>query len=313
MMRRLATAKNHRTAALAAAVMICLLAAGACKDLPFQEKEVNFEDRVAEANPALSKEIKQFALAAMITPQEANHDYHRLVAMLSKETGQEAALVHGRSYSEVNKMLANGKMAFAFLCTGGYTHPSQEEVGVAVLAAPVVNGKMTYRSYVLVRKDAAYDSFAELKGARFAFTDPLSLTGYLYPHSRILGLGQNKESFFKSYSFVGSHDRAITSVRSGAADAAAVDALIFDFIKDRQPERVRGLKVLETSQPFGMPPVVAAPHVNSEDRTRWRRALLSLHQTQEGRAVLTKLGMERFGKPAAGLYQSARVLWKTER
>lgn len=293
--------------------LLTLAPGSGCKDLPYQEKEVDFEDRVAETKQLPAKDRTRFALAAMITPQEANHDYRRLVSLLSKKTGQEATLIHGRSYGQVNKLLAGGKMEFAFVCTGGYTHPSQEEVGVEPLAAPVVNGKMTYNSYILVRERSTFRTFADLKGARFAFTDPLSLTGYLYPHSRILGLGQNKESFFKSYSFVGSHDRAITSVRSGAADAAAVDALIFDFIKDRQPERVRGLKVLETSQPFGMPPVVAAPHVNSEDRTRWRRALLSLHQTQEGRAVLTKLGMERFGKPAAGLYQSARVLWKTER
>ncbi len=305
--------RPHRGVAVLVCFLLSIAASGGCKDLPFEEKSVNFKERVGETKLAPAPDAIRFALAAMITPQEANRDYRRLITLLSQATGMEATLIHGRSYGEVNKMLANGKMEFAFVCTGGFTHPSQEGVGVEVLAAPVVEGVMTYRSYVLVRESSSYRAFAQLKGARFAFTDPLSLTGYLYPNSRVRSLGKDKEHFFRSYSFVGSHDRAITSVRSGATDGAAVDALIYDFFKDRQPEQVRGLRILETSSPFGMPPVVAAPHVSRKDRARWKGALLSLHETKEGTAVLGRLGMERFGQPKKGLYDSARVLWKTAR
>ena len=303
---------NRRGLVLMGGVLVVFTGLG-CKDLPYATKEVDFEERVAEAKPNPGADRTRFALAAMITPQEANRDYRRLVDLLGQKAGQKATLIHGRSYGQVNKQLASGKMEFAFVCTGGFTHPSQDGSGVEVLAAPVVYGVMTYRSYVLVKETSRYRDFAQLAGARFAFTDPLSLTGYLYPHSRVLSLGKDKDSFFRAYTFVGSHDRAITSVRSGAADAAAVDALIFDFIKDRQPELVRDLRVLETSQPFGMPPVVAAPHVSRADRAKWKRALLSLHTSAEGKKLMGRLGMERFGEAESGLYDSAKLLWKTER
>lgn len=294
-------------------LLLSMAASGGCKDLPFKEKKVNFQERVAEAKRLPNNQHIRFALAAMITPQETNRDYVRLVSLLNNITNQQAVLIHGSTYSQVNQMLAAGKLEYAFLCTGGYTHPSQEGAGVTILAVPVVDGKMTYRSRVIVRESTLYGSFSDLKGTRFSFTDPLSLTGYLYPSSQVRALGQDKDTFFKAYSFVGSHDRAITSVRTGASDAAAVDSLVFDFIKARQPERVKGLRVLQTSVPFGMPPLVAAPHVTLDDREQWKDALLSLHRSAEGKAVLGRLSIDRFEVPATDLYDPVRELWKNAR
>jgi len=178
---------------------------------------------------------------------------------------------------------------------------------------PRVRGKITYRSYVIVRRESEARTFADLVGKRFAFTDPLSNTGYIYPLSLIRRLGSTRERFFSSHTFVGSHDRAIRAVQRGVQDAAAVDHLIYEFLKQRKPEMVKGLRILRRSPEYGIPPVVASPVSTVSQQRRWRWALLSLHLDADTRRTLKHLEIERFVVPTAGLYDSVRRLWKETR
>lgn len=309
-----ATQNSHRPRRLAALALLGLLVAqaGACRRHSYEEREVNFEKRIPPAKVGLSTDLN-FALAAMISPKETNRHYEKLIVQLAKKIGQPIKLSHGRSYEQVNTLLRAGKLDMALICTGGYMELAATPPGAPILAVPQVRGKATYRSLVIVRQESTARTFADLKGKRFAFTDPLSNTGCLYPLSEVQRLGSTKEQFFSSHTFVGSHDRAIRAVQRGVQDAAAVDSLVFEYFNMRRPDAVKGLRILQRSPEYGIPPVVAAPQTTALQRKKWRHALMSLHTDPAAARTLKLLEIERFVVPADGLYDGARTLWQKTR
>jgi len=283
-----------------------------CRGETLDEVEVSFSHRTQTANEDQGERL-QFAVAAMLAPRETASQYARIVEELGRVLGQPIQLVHGRSYAHVNDLLQSGKLQMAFLCTGGYLELLDRAPGTEVLAVPRVGGKLTYRSYVIVAADGPARAFSDLEGKRFAFTDPLSNTGYLYPTSLLRALGKDRDHFFSSYIFTGSHDRAIVAVQRGIRDAAAVDSLVYEYLAQHHPKVVKGLRILVRSPEYGIPPVVAGPGTSPAQRRRWREALLGLHRRPTLAPALAQLRIERFSLPPAGLYRTAAELWRAAR
>lgn len=96
---------------------------------------------------------------------------------------------------------------------------------------------------------------ADLKGKVFAFTDPISLAGRVYPTSLVESLGSAPDAFFSRTFFTYSHDEAIYAVANGLADGASVDSLVYDYAIIRDPALTQKVKVIHRSPAFGIPPV----------------------------------------------------------
>ncbi len=292
-------------------LLVVALVAPGCKRSRYEVVEVDPRERVPTANlPPSPRPVLRFGLAAMISPRETASDYATLARELGAAIGTGAELVHGKSYKEVNELLVAAQLDAAFLCTGGYLELAAR-TPVEVLAVPQVDGKTTYRSLIIVRDRSEARTLLDLRGRRFAFTDPLSLSGYLYPTSRLRAAGLAPESFFGKAELLGSHDRSIQAVRRDVVDAAAVDSLVFERL--REAAQVPGLKILEQSPELGIPPIVAVASHPPEKRARYRAALLRLHERLSARAALSRIRIERFVAPPAGLYAGAEAIWRQAR
>ena len=293
-----------------AVLLLLAVAQPSCTRRRGEVEVASFEERVPTAAVRAPRGLR-VAVAAMVSPEETTGAYARVVREFGASVGRAAEIIHGRSYSEVNARLATGDLDLAFICTGGYLELLEEGRGSDILlAVPRVAGRTTYRSVVIVRADSTALGFEELRGTRFVFTDPLSLTGHAYPASLARTTFRKSGASFASTAFVGSHDRAIRSVEQGLADAAGVDELIFLEWTRRRPAGAPRLRILKTSPDFGMPPVVAALTVSAETRRQWQEALLRLHERPEARRALEQLRIERVERVTAKLYDSARELWR---
>ncbi len=71
----------------------------------------------------------------------------------------------------------------------------RQKFGVELLVAPSVNGSPMYHSYVIVHNDSPIKAFPEFKGKVFAFTDPKSNTGKIYPTYLLKTMGYSPERF----------------------------------------------------------------------------------------------------------------------
>lgn len=245
------------------------------------------------------------AIAAVISPQGTLESYTPLLDYLSKQLGRPVVRVQGSSYSETNEILKAGLVDLAFVCTGAFIHGS-DEFGMQILVVPEINQESVYYSWVITPVDSPIETIEDLRSRVFAFTDPLSLTGWMYPNFMLTQMGENSEAFFSQTFFTYSHDRSIHSVADGFADGAAVDSLIFNYLLKREPSLAEKIRIIHKSPAFGMPPVVVNPNIDPVLRDKLLGILLSMADNPEGQAALATLGVDRFVTVDEDLYASAR-------
>lgn len=273
------------------------------REKPGQERLVRLDKLqqlpVGQAEP--DSQSLRIGVGAILSPQGTALSYQPLIDYLGRKMGKPAILVQRKTYQELNDLLARNVVDLGFICTGAYVEGARKEA-MSLLVVPRINGKTTYRAFVIVPAASPVRKFGDLRGKVFAFTDPLSNTGYLYPLSLLQGMGQQPETFFGRTIFTYSHDRSMAAVMEGLADGASVDSLVYEFAVKRNPEIARQTRVIWESPDFGIPPVVVPRTISPEKKALLKELLLGLHRDAEGEKVLAELGVERFVEPAPGLY-----------
>lgn len=234
----------------------------------------------------------------MLSPREAAKAYRKLGDYLESRTGHRVEVVQRRGYSETNALLDDWEADFGFVCTGAYVALKGR---AELLAVPVVGGKSTYASLIIVRKNDPAREVTDLSTDRFAYVDPLSLSGRIYPEWFARKASGAERTPFGDTVYSHSHTGSVDLVTSGRVRAAGVDSLIFEQLARSEPARVESLRVLHRSPEFGIPPFVAGPKLEPALRALLRTALLEAHLHPSGKAVLDDLGFERFapGDPKA--------------
>lgn len=249
----------------------------------------------------------RIAVAAMISPEETLSVYQELMDYIAVKLGRPVEIKQRRTYQEVNDMLGAGKLDAAILCSGTYVH-AKRQYGVELLAVPVIHGSPTYRSYLIVPSSSTAASLEELHRKRFAFTDPLSTSGYLYPVYALISKGRQPATFFAKTLFTYSHDNSIEAVAEGVVDGAAVDSLIYDYLQVTKPALVARTRVIHRSPPFGAQPVGVPRTLDPTTKRALRDLLLSMDQEAAGQGILKKLGVDRFIAGDDSLYDSIRKM-----
>ncbi|MBI4840449.1 MAG: phosphate/phosphite/phosphonate ABC transporter substrate-binding protein, partial [candidate division NC10 bacterium] len=249
----------------------------------------------------------RIAVAAMISPEETLNVYQELMDYIAAKLGRPVEMKQRRTYQEVNDMLGTGKLDAAILCSGTYVH-AKRQYGVELLAVPVINGSPTYRSYIIVPQSSTAASLEELHRKRFAFTDPLSTSGYLYPVYYLVSRGRQPATFFAKTLFTYSHDNSIEAVAESVVDGAAVDSLIYDYLQVTKPALVAQTRIVHRSPSFGAQPVGVPKNLDPATRRALRDLFLGLDQDPAGQGILRKLGVDRFIPGNDRLYDSIRKM-----
>ena len=167
-----------------------------------------------------------------------------------------------------------------FICSPSYRwlRPNVELLPLPVPCESRAAGRPVYFGDVVVRANAAITGIEQLRGGTWAYNDRNSRSGWFSMLERV------GESFFSRTVHSGSHLRSIELVRSGAADAAAIDSNVLAF------QNVTDLAVLESWGPFGIQPTIVRSRVDSASKSRIAQALLSIHE----RHSLARFGFSRF-------------------
>ncbi|MBI9019723.1 MAG: phosphate/phosphite/phosphonate ABC transporter substrate-binding protein [Verrucomicrobia bacterium] len=271
--------------------------------------------REAERKPstpvvtAEPNETLRVAVGAMISPEITREYYQELMELVAKRVGRRVVFSQRRTYAEINELVRTHEVDLAFVCAGPYTQ-GHEAFGMELLVVPVVNGQKIYYSYILAHRDSTIQSFADLRGKRFAFTDPDSNSGCLVPTCRLALLGETPESYFAETFFTGSHDSSIKAVADGLVDAAAVHSLIWEFVNTVEPSDTARTRIVGKSSAFGIPPVVVHPDLDGDLKHRLKILLLSLHKDPQAIPLLQSLQIDRFEEGEDSMYDSVREMYQ---
>lgn len=282
---------------------LMMLAACGSKDdtteIILTDKEQEIKERGTAED---TEEALQVAVAAMISSKESMVYYEDLIEYLGEELDRSIELVQRRTYSEVNDLLRANKVDFAFICTYAYVL-GDREFGLELIAAPQVNGKKTYQNYMIVHEDSNIDSFKELKGEDFAFTDPISFTGRLYTIHKLQQMGYEPKEYFSEIIYTYSHDNSIEAVAQKLVTGASIDGLILEYLYETDPEYYGNIKVIHKSEGFGMPPVVMPPG-DDEFKEELQEIFINMHTDDENKEILERLNIDKFFIPQPEGYEA---------
>ncbi len=253
---------------------------------------------------AAEKDSFVFAISPMASPAATASDFSEFIKYLSDKLDKKVVLKQRRKYAEINELLRTGNALAAYTCTGAYL-AGRQDFGLELLAVPIIKGKTTYNSYIIVHKDSDIKDLNDLKGKTFAFTDPLSLTGRLYVTSLLNEKGILTKDYFLRTFYTAGHDKSIEAVAKGLADGASVDSLILDDLREKGIPYASNVKVVMISQSFGMPPFVVSPKLEGKDRKILLEILLNMPKDKRGREILKKIGIDGFAFPEHANYLSA--------
>jgi phosphonate transport system substrate-binding protein len=293
-------------------LLVCtsLVSLGLLRMLRDPDQHIDMKNRIdnRDLQPAAKTSLR-FAVATMVSPKSTFVSYKRLVELIGREVGQDSTLVIRPSYREVREELQEGTVDVAIVCTG--TYALLEPTGkVELLAQPVFVGTARYCCAIITAADSPAQSFKDLKGGSFAFTDPESCTGDFVPRCLLASSGIDVKSFFSKTIYTGSHDRSVTAVTNHVIDAAAVDLLVLEGMYPVESQLKSKVKIIWKSDVFGPPPIVVPSGLDPALKSSLQEVILNLQNDPVAKSLLRNIGVERFKRPDPTDYKAIIDLYR---
>jgi len=133
-----------------------------------------------------------------------------------------------------------------------------------------------------------------LKGKTFAFVDPKSNSGKLFPTYWLARRNLTSDDFFNKYFFSYSHNKSVEMVAKKKVDGAAVDSIVYAFMAATKSQYALETKIIHQSPEFGIPPVVIPPGLPLFLKEKLRETFLTMHEDNAGKSILDAMRIDRF-------------------
>jgi phosphonate transport system substrate-binding protein len=186
-------------------------------------------------------------------------------------------------YNGIIEALRSGKLDVAYLGPFSYVlATSVADVEAFSVAVTKKTGQSAYKSVILARKDSGIHSLADLKGHTFAFVDPSSASGHLFPKAGLEQAGFAPDTLFKRVIFSGSHDASILAVQNKKVDAAAVADRIFASAVAKGVVKQDDFEIVWSSKPIPESPMVWRKALDPELKKKVAEALASIKDVPWG-------------------------------
>ena len=231
----------------------------------------------------LQREIK-FGLTPVLSEPQMRAEFEPLMSYLLHATGQRFTLYIAKDYSDLGAQMENGAVDIGSFSPFAYVEAARGGK-IRLIAQSIIDGSATYRGVIITRKDSGIKSIADLQDKKFAFVDPKSASGYVYPKAMLIGKGINPRNFFRETMFAGSHDKVIAAVLNMRADAGAIYEGALD-VAFRSGVPIGDLFVLATSEPIPHDAIAARVSLNEALTLQIQQALIDLDKTEEGKRVI---------------------------
>ncbi|HKJ71002.1 MAG TPA: phosphate/phosphite/phosphonate ABC transporter substrate-binding protein [Gammaproteobacteria bacterium] len=222
--------------------------------------------------PAAAQAHLRLLLPPLSSPDQVYARFQPLAAYLQRALG---VTVEARVASDLESLLRlarEDRPQVAYLCPLIYTRLA-DDGDLLPLARLRRNGKSTFRTAIVVRHNSPYEHLDELKGARFAYGNPVCAASRLVPEVMFAQAGLDPRKDFFEERTLGSNENALYTVAADLFDATAVDEAA------AQPFVDRGLlRVLRYSRPIPQYILAASPATPPDLRRRIRSALAGMQR-----------------------------------
>lgn len=249
--------------------------------------------------------ILRVAISTVISPRESFIYYEEMFAAMAAHLDLRVDFIQRTTYGEVTELLATNQVDMAFICSGAYIDGSDHH---ELMFVPVIDGITTYRGYIITQDNAPMQRFEDFAGKTFTYSDPMCFTGSIFVDRRLLDFDTDVDDFFGEVVYSYSHDLSIQMVSRQIVDGAAVNGLIFEYIRKHQPDLVDNIRIIEKTIPGGIPPVVNSLLMDRQLRADIQQFFLEMHQQDSTLAILDELLIDKFVIASDSIYDGLREI-----
>lgn len=207
----------------------------------------------------------------------------QVLSTLESRLGMPVVPFVATDYNGIIEALRAGKLDVAYLGPFSYVlATSVANVEAFAVAVTRKTGQSAYKSVIVARKDSGIRELADLKGRTFAFVDPSSASGHLFPKAGLEQAGFVPAQLFSRVIFSGSHDASILAVENRKVDAAAVADRIFASAVSNGLVKQDDFQVVWSSRPIPESPMVWRKDLDPALQQKVASALASIKDVPWG-------------------------------
>jgi phosphate/phosphite/phosphonate ABC transporter binding protein len=240
---------------------------------------------IAGVAPSHGEELR-FGVAPSLGETEVRAEMEPLLTYLSGALGRMVSLYIAKDDGDLRTQMEAGALDVGIFSPFGYVAGARGGK-IRIIAQSILDGSATYRANIIKRFDSGIQSLADLEGKRFAFVDPKSASGYVYPRALLIEKGINPEHAFKETIFAGTHDKVIAAVLFGPAAAGATYEGAVAMAK-AQGFPTFDLEVLASTDPIAHDAIAVRVGLDDALVKGIQTALVELDRSPAGRQVIAR-------------------------
>jgi phosphonate transport system substrate-binding protein len=216
------------------------------------------------------------------------------IRFLEKETGMYFKTGIPTNYIAVVEALGSKRADIGVMNSFGYLM-AHERFGAEAKLRVLRYGHDYYQGQIIAHKDSGINSIKDLQNKKFAFTDPSSTSGYMFPLKDM----KKSDVSVSNKTFAAKHDNVVTMVYQKQVDAGATyysapseDGKIRDArarVKTQFPDVEEKVKIIHITEKIPNDPFVFRKELPKEITNKFIAAVKKFLSTEEGRKAFKEI------------------------
>ena len=246
------------------------------------------------------------AFIPLESPEKLISDVQPAMNFLEKEMGRKVRYFITLNYSAAVEAMVSKKADVSFMSPLPYVLANRYS-GVEAILGEIYDGKSYYYSRIFVRKDSGIKKLSDLKGKTIAYVDPISSSGFMYPHDVFIraglvngGVGKPEGGFFRRVYFAGGDQQAINAMVGGFVAAAGVSQYALNLLRPEQRDQV---VVIAQSTRIPSHNVVVRKGLAPDIRRKFIAAMMKMNRPENRRLRRALYGTDGYVRVDHNRYQ----------
>lgn len=234
----------------------------------------------AVASLALPVRSQQVLTVGLIPSEDSRAmiaNSQKMMDMLSVALGMPVKPFVAADYNGVIEALRSKRLDVAYLGPFSYVlGTTVADIEAFAVAETKKAGRTYYHSKIIAHQGSGIRTVNDLKGKTFAFVDPSSTSGHLFPKAGLSKAGFDPDKEFGRVIFSGSHDSSAIAVQNRKVDAAAIADRILDAAIAKGLARREDIVEVWKSDPIPESPTVWRRDLPADLKKRIQAAFLQV-------------------------------------
>jgi phosphonate transport system substrate-binding protein len=272
----------------------------------------------AEANAANAADcpndgVVRFGVEPYDTAPKLIPIYDHIGKLISEKLGCEVKVFVTTNYNAEIEAMRSDKLEIGEFGPLGYVLAHQVAKAQAVAAFGKPDGKPdTYWASLVTYPSSGIKTVQDIKGHSFAFSDPTSTSGHLFPAYGLRKAGIDPDKDIRAI-YAGSHTSSFEALYNKKVDAGELNSEQLESATQRGHYKEGDLVFLWKSDPIPTDPIAVRGNLPEGFKKRLTEVLQNLDLSQLPAADRKIMGMsgQRFVPQTDGAYDGIRDLVKT--